>query len=258
MNLRNYHQFADALVENLALFLKDPAALLTAIADSPGAHGTCTTALHHGMASGCMRVLHARDLQQFRAASMVWVSFILLDTDFTKEEHIDLACARGTQTPSIHEPLPDEPTINTALQAQPALTGQNINIAELARCLAVELRAGNVHTVLVPPSTSGLPSSCIVTPVEMEQSTAPLVTRDHKHILCIFTGNKRAEWSSQGQADAFALITERRCVSILVILPTGAGKSFPFMGIPLLERGVVVVVFPLLSLLEDQKHTAEH
>ncbi|CCO31598.1 Werner syndrome ATP-dependent helicase homolog EC=3.6.4.12 [Rhizoctonia solani AG-1 IB] len=188
---------------------------------------------------------------------MVWVSFILPDTDFTKEERIDLARARGTQTPSIHEPLPDEPTINTALQAQPALTGQNINIAELARCLAVELRAGNVHTASVPPSTSPLPSSHIITPVEMEQSTAPLVTRDHKHILRMFTGNKRAEWSSRGQADAFALITERRRGSVLVILPTGAGKSFLFMGIPLLERGVVVVVFPLLSLLEDQKRTAE-
>ncbi|CCO34992.1 DEAD/DEAH box helicase, putative [Rhizoctonia solani AG-1 IB] len=257
MNLRNYRQFADALVENLAPFLKDRAALLTAIADSQGAHGTCTTALHYGTASGHTHVLHARDLQQFHAASMVWASFILPDTDFTEEERIDLACARGTQTPSIHEPLPDAPTINTALQAQPALTGQNINTAELARCLAVELRAGNVHTASVPPSTSPLPSSHIVTPVEMEQSTAPLVTRDHKHILRIFTGNKWAEWSSRGQADAFALITERRRGSVLVILPTGAGKSLPFTGTPSLERGVVVVVLPLLSLLEDQKRTAE-
>ena len=39
----------------------------------------------------------------------------------------------------------------------------------------------------------------------------------------------------------------------IVILPTGAGKSLCFMLPALLTEGITLIIFPLLSLMADQK-----
>ena len=39
----------------------------------------------------------------------------------------------------------------------------------------------------------------------------------------------------------------------IVILPTGAGKSLCFMLPALLTQGITLIIFPLLSLMADQK-----
>ncbi|KAF8600808.1 hypothetical protein BDV93DRAFT_393589, partial [Ceratobasidium sp. AG-I] len=64
-----------------------------------------------------------------------------------------------------------------------------------------------------------------------------------------------ATFSSPGQGKALVR-TLLRQNSLLVVLPTGGGKSLLFASMPLIEAGITVVVFPLRALALDQMESA--
>ena len=53
-----------------------------------------------------------------------------------------------------------------------------------------------------------------------------------------------------GQADAIRQVMEGR--DVLVVLPTGGGKSLCFQVPALVQGGLTVVLSPLISLMQDQ------
>ncbi|QRW23744.1 Helicase conserved C-terminal domain [Rhizoctonia solani] len=85
---------------------------------------------------------------------------------------------------------------------------------------------------------------------------ARLVEPKHLVLLKRYQGDSNASWRSvsQGQALVHALARER---SLLVILPTGGGKSVLFGCLPLIESGFTLVLFPFVALYKDQLHAAE-
>ncbi|KAG8740484.1 ATP-dependent DNA helicase sgs1 [Ceratobasidium sp. 414] len=81
---------------------------------------------------------------------------------------------------------------------------------------------------------------------------------DPKHLVMLrrFTLDPDARWTTVGQAQAIVHVL-RRATSLLAVLPMGAGKSFLFGSLPLVEPGVTVVVLPLRALAADQIDAAE-
>ncbi|KAG8718553.1 hypothetical protein FRC08_005013 [Ceratobasidium sp. 394] len=77
------------------------------------------------------------------------------------------------------------------------------------------------------------------------------VVGDHLSLLRAYCSNWDASWTCRQQGQAMARIIEWSH-SLLVVLPTGAGKSVLFGALPYLEGGITVVVFPLRTLLNDQ------
>lgn len=59
----------------------------------------------------------------------------------------------------------------------------------------------------------------------------------------------------KGQADAIATVLSRR--DVLVVLPTGGGKSLCYQVPALVLPGMTVVISPLISLMHDQVHALE-
>ncbi|KAG8691166.1 hypothetical protein FRC11_006208 [Ceratobasidium sp. 423] len=266
MTIRNYRHFSDAVTEAYAPTLKDPTASLTGIGDNQMGHGGRTAAVIYGTAPGRTQILHPQDLLRYRAASLLWASFVMPPEHFTATELRAIAYARGE--PTIPTLFPPSSTGNINPQELAKLVADQMDLRELGKHIAAEQLQHSQQPPLPserPPEQpiTGLSVNAlmtrpsILTPVQTELSTVPLVTRKHKSILRIFTGDVNAQWTCPGQAHAFVLATERNRQSLLVILPTGSGKSFLFMGLPLKERGITVVVFPLVALLEDQMRTAE-
>ncbi|KAB5588270.1 ATP-dependent DNA helicase tlh2 [Ceratobasidium theobromae] len=256
MGLRNYRQFADATIEKFAPHLKDPVSSITSIADAQAGHSSRTAALHYGLESGRTRILLPQDYLQYRTVSLVWASLILKPEFFTDKEQEDIKCftGRSSSTAPVSVSLPA--TNPTALAD---VIGHTIDYDELAKHIVKHQNQAPKPPSPSLPSVAPAPPEAIpiMTPAKYQGQIAPLVTKRHKEILRIFTGNKRSEWSCPGQAHAFVLATETGRRSLLAILPTGAGKSLLFMGMPLKETGLTIVVFPLRALLDDQLRTAE-
>jgi superfamily II DNA or RNA helicase len=82
-----------------------------------------------------------------------------------------------------------------------------------------------------------------------------LPTTDDLILLRLYCKNNTAFWSSDEQAQAFLHVI-RRSSSLLIVLPTGGGKSFIFAGMQYQHAGVTVVVFPLRALMTDQINAA--
>ncbi|KAG8716673.1 hypothetical protein FRC08_009029 [Ceratobasidium sp. 394] len=74
-------------------------------------------------------------------------------------------------------------------------------------------------------------------------------------LLKLYCKDPAATWTSVAQGQALAHILSRQH-SLLVVLPTGGGKSFLFAAMQYYERGVTVVVFPLRALMLDQMAAA--
>ena len=71
--------------------------------------------------------------------------------------------------------------------------------------------------------------------------------------LCNFLGSSDAQFSCMEQAHAMVKVLERKD-DLLVVLPTGCGKSLLFQLPAMVERRkMTVVVLPLISLTKDMK-----
>jgi replicative superfamily II helicase len=71
--------------------------------------------------------------------------------------------------------------------------------------------------------------------------------------LCSFLGSRDAQFTCIEQAHAMVKVLERKD-DLLVVLPTGCGKSLLFQLPAFIEqRKMTVVVLPLISLTKDMK-----
>ncbi|KAG9097293.1 hypothetical protein FRC06_007719, partial [Ceratobasidium sp. 370] len=92
-------------------------------------------------------------------------------------------------------------------------------------------------------------------PAQSERAPFAEILGEHITLLQAYCKDKDASWTCREQGQALAHIIERRS-SLLVVLPTGAGKSVLFGALRYYEQGVTVVVFPLRALLNNQLDAA--
>ena len=131
------------------------------------------------------------------------------------------------------------------------------------------LNPANLHHSLNCIGNSLYPPIKAPTPLHAQQHNRPsshlpyipahthnnIASVKHLALLRRYTGDNRATFSCPGQGKAL-VCTLLRKKSLLVILPTGAGKSLLFAAMPLIEAGITVVVFPLRALALDQMQSA--
>ena len=66
-------------------------------------------------------------------------------------------------------------------------------------------------------------------------------------------GNPRAEFKSEEQAEAVRLAL-KRSEDVVVILPTGGGKSMVFMASAWIEKELTtVIIVPFVTLIEEMR-----
>ncbi|KAG9124854.1 hypothetical protein FRC07_010005 [Ceratobasidium sp. 392] len=82
------------------------------------------------------------------------------------------------------------------------------------------------------------------------------ITQEHLKLLRLFQRDDKAQFSCKGQGQALAHILARG-TSLLVLLPTGAGKSFLFFGPAIAQAGLAIVITPYRALLDSHLKTAE-
>ncbi|KAG8701081.1 hypothetical protein FRC08_004290 [Ceratobasidium sp. 394] len=95
-----------------------------------------------------------------------------------------------------------------------------------------------------------------ISPAQSERAPFIEMLGEHTTLLQTYCMDKDASWTCREQGQALAHIIERRS-SLLVVLPTGAGKSVLFGALRYYEQGVTVVVFPLRALLNNQLDAAK-
>lgn len=83
----------------------------------------------------------------------------------------------------------------------------------------------------------------------------PIPEAKHLELLRRYTGDEKAVWTLPAQAKALTSVLSR-LRSLLVVLPTGSGKTVLFASLPVIEFGTTVVIFPLHALMVDQLQAA--
>ncbi|KAB5587969.1 ATP-dependent DNA helicase tlh2 [Ceratobasidium theobromae] len=189
MGLWNYCQFPDATIEQLAPHLKDPISSITLIADAQAGHSSHTAALHSGLECGRTQILLPQDYLIYQTVLLVWTSLILKPEFFTDKVQEDLRCFTGQSaspaTVSITQPATNPTALADAI-------GCTIDYDELAKHIVKhQNQAPKPPSPSLPPVAPALPEAIpIMTPAKYQGQIAPLVTKQHKEILWIFTGNK--------------------------------------------------------------------
>lgn len=285
MHARNYRQFANTVEEKFLSYLKKAEHQMITIGDAQSGHNRLTALVHYGVEAGRLMRMAPGDYLNYWGYSMSWASLILKQGDFTPEEYKEIVSLRRRITGEIGpldykllakelfaemkeqapEWLASIGGLQTAAQAEATQGVHQQNTAPLGRAVT-QLSAETDPTQpqsetdpAQPQSVEDVTDTLLdeLSPAELAARKAPKVTRQHKDVLRLFTGNPKAEWTCKEQAHAFALATSPGRQSLLVVLPTGAGKSILFMGPPLKESGVTVVIFPLRAVLEDQLRIAQ-
>ncbi|KAG9101545.1 hypothetical protein FRC06_002858 [Ceratobasidium sp. 370] len=155
--------------------------------------------------------------------------------------------------------------------AAPASTGQSISVTDIAQLRDMLLADGEFARQLGQRIASELTASNIgLQPMggtddhrgvglrlpkapgeESMKAAKVLVEAHHNTILQTYCGDRNAAWTCEEQGQALVHVLQRK-TSLLIILPTGAGKSVLFGAPRYFEQGVTVVVSPLRALMVNQ------
>ncbi|KAG9080442.1 hypothetical protein FRC06_006581 [Ceratobasidium sp. 370] len=87
--------------------------------------------------------------------------------------------------------------------------------------------------------------------VKSMKATQVLIQAHHNMTLQMYCGDPNTTWTCDEQVQALVHVLERR-TSLLIILPTGAGKLVLFGAPQYFEQGVTIVMSPLRALMLNQ------
>ncbi|KAB5588300.1 hypothetical protein CTheo_8259 [Ceratobasidium theobromae] len=252
IRIRLLRQLIIALQRKLMPEAYSPIRKVIQILDAQAGHTTETAVRNYAIDASETHLLAPDSVFKEVAASTRWWLVIIDRSRLTLAEIKDgetapvtIAQEENGSSPAFFGAIPNAKAIAEATVAAWRESGL---VKELAKDIAQQI----THQ----PTTSTSISSIPPTPLESSISgfsVAPrvLVQPDHLDIVRRFKKSPNAQFLSDGQGQALVHVLSRSS-SLICVLPTGKGKSLLFSALPLVERGITVVVFPLRALLQDQ------
>ncbi|KAG9094481.1 hypothetical protein FS749_012398 [Ceratobasidium sp. UAMH 11750] len=211
-----------------------------AIVDAQAGHGSVVAGKHYAVQAANAYQIDAETLSRFFLCSVSWYKVVMGDeslSEATRDSYIEAdAQAQGqARNHLIHPPHNPDSCLTEVMDL---IHAEN-------RKLADQLRAGILAD-----------STALARTQQVSAAPAPIKVHEwHRQLLAIVQGDKDANWTCQGQGEAIAHILKRD-TSLLVVLPTGFGKSFLFLGAAIAAQGVSVVVTPFKALLDSHLRAA--
>ncbi|KAB5587620.1 ATP-dependent DNA helicase tlh1 [Ceratobasidium theobromae] len=221
-----------------------------AVVDAQAGHSSETAMEHYALDASEMHMFTTSTVFKHVACSLRWCQ-ILFPTDIlTAQEKLSAAGAS------------DNGRVGSDGSSEAHLTSQVVIPEEqMVRTFVQAVQSSNLVQQLADEFTRSLSGVLATRTAQRAQTTIPpagpiAVQPRYLIMLQQYTCNTSATWTCSAQAKALSHILER-ATSLVVVLPTSAGKSLLFGSLPLLEAGITVVVFPLRALMVDQIAASE-
>ncbi|KAG9093175.1 hypothetical protein FRC06_011644 [Ceratobasidium sp. 370] len=228
-------------------------AKILSVVDAQAGHTGDTAAEHYAIDASERHLLADDTVLKYVLCSMRWANVLVPDLVYDWERALckEIGDVVGLDWAAAPVAPASAPLLDTAALASALVDALREPLIDAVvgrvRDEVVQLLNERLPLAVLPPGVSG--------PVE---PLLPKVPVDPKHLVLLrrFTLDPRAVWTTTGQAQAVVHVL-RRASSLLAVLPTGAGKSFLFASLPLVEPGITVVVFPLRALTANQVDSSE-
>ncbi|KAB5588446.1 ATP-dependent DNA helicase tlh1 [Ceratobasidium theobromae] len=225
-----------------------PIQRMIAVVDAQAGHSSETAMEHYALDPSEMHMFTTSTVLKHVTCLLRWCQ-ILFPTDIlTAQENLlaggasdNAAIVNDVSSSSTsHVVIPEEQMVRTFVQA---------------------VESSNLVQQLTDQFTRSLTGVLATRTAQQSQSTIPpagpiAVQPRYLIMLQQYTSNAAASWTCSAQAKAVSHILGR-ATSLVVVLPTSAGKSLLFGCLPLLEAGLTVIIFPLRALMTDQIAASE-
>ncbi|KAG9119005.1 hypothetical protein FRC07_006192, partial [Ceratobasidium sp. 392] len=264
IRLRLHRQFIIAVQRRYmaAAFEAIRKVLVRNTADSMGGHSTETSEEHYAITAEETKLLKSDTVLKYISVSIWWWRILFGDIDgmLTPIERGD-----GSGPPDEFAEIPHAHSISGQKEALHTLMVSFFKQGAWGREIAMYIWEKLRELQLVDASPRvGLAAEDAATSDNGDDAgpryksipaERTLLQAHHLRLLQLFCKNDDATWTSFEQGQALAHVINRG-TSLLIVLPTGAGKSFLFSAMQYYEKAITVVVFPLRALLQDQIRSA--
>ncbi|KAG8792324.1 hypothetical protein FRC12_006447 [Ceratobasidium sp. 428] len=259
IGLRLYRQFVIAVQRRLMAAAFEVIKQILAAIDSQGGHSTETAEANYAILPEEAHMLNNDTIRKYVAVSRWWWRILFADVPdlLTPVERGQGEDAPAEFVDPAHQALitAQAEAIRTAMgeALQKGALGQQVATFLMEKFQGLEIFSQQRATpaMQLDPVYGPGPHRPYVTAPAERLFLAP----KHLRLLRLYCKNQSASWTTEEQAQALGHIMGRQS-SMLVVLPTGAGKSFLYAGMQYHEDAITVVVFPLKALLLDQIDTA--
>jgi superfamily II DNA or RNA helicase len=213
-----------------------------AVADTQSGHTSGTATDIYAIDRAEMHLLSPTTVLKSVHCSLRWAQILFPSNMLTDEETNDANDAGKVISSNMNQNAP-----------------ATINTSEIVKAVTEAFKSNEVIELICERLGQKVASD-VVGALEKQrkptqENTTQVVEAKHLVLLQRFQNNNKATWRSRGQAQAMVHVLARE-QSLLIVLPTGGGKSFLFGATPLIETGRTVVVFPYIALMTDQIHEA--
>jgi hypothetical protein len=225
------------------------------VVDAQAGHTTETAETHYAIDADEVNMFAEDTIIKYIAASAMWwkVLFDGMDDMLTARE---LGLSLTAETTVVEGTRNHGNTVLTLKEDDIKAIAENVNQGgKLSREIADHL-VGSIGLVGIDALKELLTRATeVVAPAASTIAAVLDVEPKHIAMLCKYLKKPSAVWSSDAQAQAMIHMMKRE-TSLLIVLPTGGGKSALFGSMQYADDGVTVVIFPLRALMLDQIGTA--
>ncbi|KAG8719711.1 hypothetical protein FRC08_002197 [Ceratobasidium sp. 394] len=241
IGLRHYRHFAIAVMRKFMLEYIGPMERALAIVDAQAGHSSVVAGRHYAVQAANAYQIDAETLSRFFLCSVSWYKVVMGDDSLSEATHDAFVEADAQVQGKARQALalPSHNPGSCFDDVAALIRSENQKLAE-------QLRTGILADSMALACTNQV--SAAPAPVRVEEW--------HRQLLVIIQDDHKANWTCQGQGEAIAHILKRDS-SVLVVLPTGFGKSFLFLGAAIATQGISVVVTLFKALLDGHLRTAK-
>ncbi|KAG8780922.1 hypothetical protein FRC12_022450 [Ceratobasidium sp. 428] len=230
------------------------------ILDAQAGHTSEVADEHYAVEAGSNWVIEHDTLYKYIVVSSWWWRIIFKnDTDMLTPREARIGRQAETELPRLDTLHPDalphckEDIIHALAGMEDQMKSLVAEVKEVRQLLA------NFQNRVTTSLDDMLAATKHIPPRAMPDATrAAIKPVKAKHLLglqlfCNKYGRKNDDviWTSPFQAQGL-IHTLERLTSLLIVLPTGGGKSLTFGAPQYIQKGVTVVIFPLRAVMIDQ------
>jgi hypothetical protein len=214
--------------------------------DIQAGHTGETAIAHYAITPDQIACLDSSAIKQYWFVSARYWFILLGDTGFLNEQELKDARAAPSAIARLSGNL-YRPAVTFAEDFQERMGARLDDIKSLVlEVKDLALKAAAKEAPSAAPVQTG-------TSLTLGPAPTSRVLVGPRHLLALrrHVEDESAVWTSEAQAQAFVQVLARQTL-LLVVLPTGGGKSALYGALKYMESGITIMVYPLRALMNDQ------